>query len=66
MLCCLIAKKAGNCQTIARVRNPIYNAEIDFLKDEFGLAMIINPEQTAAREIAKIAKPLQLCYFLFC
>lgn len=54
LLCCLIAKKAGNCQTIARVRNPIYNAEIDFLKEEFGLAMIINPELTAAREIAKM------------
>ncbi len=53
LLCCLIAKKAGNCQTIARVRNPIYNAEIDFLKEEFGLAMIINPELTAAGEIAK-------------
>lgn len=54
LLCCLIAKKTGNCQTIARVRNPIYNSEIDFLKEEFGLAMIINPELTAAREIAKI------------
>ena len=54
LLCCLIAKKTGNCQTIARVRNPIYNSEIDFLKQEFGLAMIINPEQIAAREIAKM------------
>lgn len=54
LLCCLIAKKAGNCQTIARVRNPIYNEEVDFLKQEFGLAMIINPELTAAGEIAKI------------
>ena len=54
LLCCLIAKKAGNCQTIARVRNPIYNAEIEFLKEEFELAMIINPEQTAAREIARM------------
>ena len=27
LLCCLIAKKAGDCQTIARVRNPIYNKE---------------------------------------
>ncbi len=54
LLCCLISKKAGNCQTIARVRNPIYNEEIDFLKEEFGLAMIINPELTAAREIAKL------------
>lgn len=54
LLCCLISKKSGNCQTIARVRNPVYNEEIDFLKEEFGLAMIINPELTAAREIAKM------------
>ena len=54
LLCCVISKKTGNCQTIARVRNPIYNSEIDFLKKEFGLAMIINPELTAAREIAKM------------
>lgn len=54
LLCCLIAKKTGSCQTIARVRNPIYHSEIDFLKEEFGLAMIINPELTAAREIAKM------------
>ena len=54
LLCCVIAKKAGNCKTIARVRNPIYNEEIDFLKEEFGLSMVINPELTAAGEIAKI------------
>jgi trk system potassium uptake protein TrkA len=54
LLCCVIAKKTGHCQTIARVRNPIYNSEIEFLKKEFGLAMIINPEQTAAKEIARI------------
>lgn len=54
LLCCVIAKKTSNCQTIARVRNPIYNEEIDFLKEEFGLSMIINPELTAAGEIAKI------------
>ncbi len=54
LLCCLIAKKSGNCHTIARVRNPIYNSEIGFLKEEFGLAMIINPELTAAREIARM------------
>lgn len=54
LLCCVIAKKTGHCQTIARVRNPIYNSEIDFLKKEFGLAMIINPERTAATEISRI------------
>ena len=28
LLCCLIAKKAGNCHTIARVRDPEYNNEL--------------------------------------
>lgn len=54
LLCCVIAKKTGHCQTIARIRNPIYNGEMEFLKKEFGLAMIINPELTAAREIERI------------
>lgn len=54
LLCCVIAKKTGHCQTIARIRNHIYNEEIAFLKKEFGLAMIINPELTAAKEIARI------------
>ena len=34
LLCCLIAKKAGGCQTIARVRNPVYHLEIHHIKDE--------------------------------
>ncbi len=54
LLCCVVAKRAGNCKTIARVRNPVYNAEIPFLKKELGLAMIINPEFAAASEIARI------------
>lgn len=36
MLCCLIAKKAGDCQTIARVRNPEYNREIRYIQEELG------------------------------
>ena len=54
LLCCVIAKKAGNCKTIARVRNPIYNTELEFLRKELGLAMIINPELASASEIARI------------
>lgn len=56
LLCCMIAKKAGNCKTIARVRNPIYHNDIEYLKNEFGLAMIINPESAAAMEIAQIIR----------
>lgn len=54
LLCCVIAKKAGHCKTIARVRNPIYNTEVEFLRKELGLAMIINPELATAAEIARI------------
>ena len=54
LLCCVLAKKRGHCQTSARVRNPIYNEEMDFLQKEFGISMIINPEQTAANEISKV------------
>lgn len=56
LLTCLIAKKAGNCQTIARVRNPEYNREIRYIKEELGLAMVINPEFAAAMEIARILR----------
>lgn len=56
MLTCLIAKKAGNCQTVARVRNPEYNREIRYIKEELGLAMVINPEFAAAMEIARILR----------
>ena len=56
LLCCLIAKKAADCQTIARVRNPIYNKEIGFIKERFGISMIINPEFTTATEIARLLR----------
>lgn len=56
LLCCLIAKKAGDCNTIARVRNPVYSREIDFIKEELGLSMVINPELATAMEVAKVLK----------
>ena len=56
LLCCLIAKKAGNCQTIARVKSPAYSTETAYLKDELGLAMVINPEHAAAAEIARVLR----------
>lgn len=56
LFCCLIAKKAGNCHTIARVRSPEYSSELGFIKEELGLAMVINPEFTAAREISRVLK----------
>ena len=54
MLACLIARKAGHCQTIARVRDPQYLDEIYFLKEELGLSMSINPEQVAASDLVRL------------
>lgn len=56
LLICLIARKAGHCQTIARVQNPEYNQEAEFLKEELGLALLINQEFASAQEVARVLK----------
>lgn len=56
LLTCLMAKKAGECQTIARVRKPEYRKSLPLFKEDLGLAMIINPEQTAAMEMARVLR----------
>lgn len=56
LLCCLMAKKAGAGHTIARVRNPEYKEDMDFVRDDLGLSMFVNPEYAAADEIAKLLK----------
>ena len=53
LLTCLVARKIGKCQTIARVRNPEYNKEVSLFTKDFGLSMIINPERAAAAVIAR-------------
>jgi trk system potassium uptake protein TrkA len=54
LLSCLIAKKAANCHTVARVRNPEYNDDIQFIKHELGLSLTINPEWATAMEMARL------------
>lgn len=54
MVCCLTAKKLGALHTIARIRDPEYANELSVLKADLGLDMVINPEQAAANEIAKL------------
>ena len=54
LLSCLVAKKSAGCRTIARLKNPEYNTDAPYFKDELGLAMVINPEEAAAKEIARI------------
>ncbi len=56
LLCCVVAKKEGSCKTIARVKNPEYSKETPYLKEQLGLAMVINPEYEAAEEIARVLR----------
>ncbi|MCH5279351.1 MAG: Trk system potassium transporter TrkA [Christensenellaceae bacterium] len=56
MICCLIAHKLGAKHTIARVRDPKNTAQLDFLKEELGLSMAINPEFAAAEEISRLLR----------
>lgn len=56
ILCCLVAKKVGGCHTIARIRNHEYSQQIRIIKEELGLAMVINPEIATAAEISRILR----------
>ena len=56
LLCCLIAKKHSKCHTVARVRNPIYNKEVELIKQSLGISMIINPDMASAMEIARLLR----------
>lgn len=50
----LICKRLGARYTIARVRNPDYSWQKDFLRNDLGFSMIINPEVEAANEIRRM------------
>lgn len=56
LLCCVVAKKAGNCHLIARVSNPVYREEIDFIRKEMGINMIVNPDLAVANAVARLIK----------
>ena len=61
ILTCLVAKKLGIPHTIARIRNPEYEKQLRFMREELGLSMAVTPDLYAAREIFR---QLQLPAFL--
>lgn len=50
----LMAKKMGTKHTIAHVRNPDYSSQRDFMRNQLGFSMIVNPELEAASEIRRV------------
>lgn len=56
ILCCLFAKHMGTENTIARVRNPDYASQSQFLRNDLGISMTVNPEYETANEISRIIR----------
>lgn len=56
LLCCMIAKKEGDCKTVARIKDPEYRKETEYLQKQLDLAAVINPEYEAAKEIARVLR----------
>lgn len=56
LLCCHCAHNLGVPHTVARVRGTEYVSELDTLKNDLGITMLINPELTAATEISRLLR----------
>ncbi len=56
ILSCIVAKKIGIRQTIARVRNPEYASQVSIMSDELNISFTVNPELDAASEISRILR----------
>ncbi len=54
MIAAITAKKLGAKYVIARVRNPEYSAQVDFLRESLGITLMINPELEAAKAISQM------------
>ena len=52
----MFPKRGGSRHTIARVRNPSYSHELDFIRQQTGISAIINPEMSAAMEISRLLR----------
>ena len=52
-LICTLAKKLKCKKTIARIRNPEFIEQLDFVKNEMGIDHIINPDLLTAIEIER-------------
>lgn len=56
ILCCHCAHQIGVSYTVARVRGNEYMADVQELKHDLGINMIINPEFATAEEISRLLR----------
>ncbi len=53
MVICSLSKKLGCHNVIARIRDPEYVNQLDFIKDALSIDYIVNPDLSIAKEIFK-------------
>lgn len=56
MVCGITARKLGTANVVARIRNPEYLSQTEFLRDALGLSVVVNPEYECAKEISRILR----------
>ena len=56
MICGISARKLGTSHVIARIRDPEYLQQTEFLREALGLSVIVNPEYECASEISRILR----------
>ena len=56
MICALAARRLGAKYIVARIRDPEYLAQTEFLREAIGLSVIVNPEYECAKEISRILR----------
>jgi len=58
-----MAKKLGCKSSIARIRNPEYASQLDFVKESYGIDHVINPELATSNEILRYLMESYTFYF---
>ena len=56
ILACVIAKRIGAKNCVARVRNPELNRQIDFMRQDLGIDTMVNPDYSAAHAISRMLR----------
>lgn len=56
MVCGISARRLGTQHVIARVRDPQYLRQTEFLREALGLSITVNPEYECAKEISRILR----------
>lgn len=56
ILCCMVARVLGAKHLVARVRDPEYFEQFEFMRGKLGINMLVNPEESAAHEILRVLR----------